>query len=117
VLLNGITTCGITNDVFTILRSYAQEQAKSTMTRSATYFSVQSHLEVNKVHLALFFRIAELFPQDDALVGGHDKIPETYFMQERFGKNDSIRDIHLPAIQPTIEASCRRANGGSASQD
>ena len=65
MLLNGITTCGITNDVFTILRSYAQEQAKSTMTRSATYFSVQSHLEVNKVHHALFFRIAELFPQDD----------------------------------------------------
>jgi hypothetical protein len=106
VLLNGITTCGITNDVFTILRSYAQEQAKSTMTRSATYFSVQSHLEVNKVHLALFFRIAELFPQDDALVGGYDKIHV----------NDFIRVMYLGETQHPFEASCRRANGGSASQ-
>lgn len=87
MLLNGITTCGITNDVFTILRSYAQEQAKSTMTRSATYFSVQSHLEVNKVHLALFFRIAELFPQDDALLKGWRKTCV----------NDTIREIRLRA--------------------
>jgi hypothetical protein len=106
VLLNGITTCGITNDVFTILRSYAQEQAKSTMTRSATYFSVQSHLEVNKVHLALFFRIAELFPQDDALVECCSKTCV----------NDFIREMRLTYIQPTSESSCRRANGGSASQ-
>ena len=55
--------------------------------------------------------------QDDALVGGHDKIRETYSMQERFTKNDSMREIHLPAIQSTIVASCRRASGGSASQD
>jgi hypothetical protein len=31
-------------------------------------------------------------------------------------ENDFIRYIHLPAIQSPFEASCRRANGGSASQ-
>jgi hypothetical protein len=76
----------------------------------------QPSVNSNLVHLALFFSIAELFPQDDALVGGHDKIWETFSMRRRFGKNESIRDINLHTIQSTIEASCRRANGGSASQ-
>jgi hypothetical protein len=30
----------------------------------------QPSVNSNQVHLALFFRIAELFPQDDALVEG-----------------------------------------------
>ena len=46
----------------------------------------QPGLRSNQVHLALFFRIAELFPQDDELVGGYDNRNE----------NDSMRDIHLP---------------------
>jgi len=45
----------------------------------------QPGLTSNQVHLALFFRIAELFPQDDALVGGCSKICG----------NDFMRDIHL----------------------
>ena len=55
--------------------------------------------------------------QDDALVGGYCKIQNAYSIQEHLGNNDSLRVIHLHTIQSIIEASCRRANGGSASQD
>ena len=50
--------------------------------------------------------------QDDTLVGGHDKIRDTYFpCRKRFVKNDSIRDIQLHTIQSIIEASCRTCFG------
>ena len=39
----------------------------------------QPGLSSNLVHLALFFRIAELFPQDDALVEGCGKMQEHLF--------------------------------------
>jgi hypothetical protein len=42
----------------------------------------QPSVNSNLVHLALFFRIAELFPQDDASVEGYGKIQETNSMQE-----------------------------------
>ena len=45
----------------------------------------QPSVNSNLVHLALFFRIAELFPQDDELVGGYDKSHE----------NDCIRKTRL----------------------
>jgi hypothetical protein len=56
------------------------------------------HLKINKEILKQV--------QDDALVGGYGKIKE----------NDFIRGIYLGETHHPFEASCRRANGGSASQ-
>ena len=57
----------------------------------------QPSVNSNLVHLALFFRIAELFPKDDALMG---RCSKNYV-------NDFMRGMRMPYIQPTSEASCR----------
>ena len=49
----------------------------------------QPSVKSNLVHLALFFRFAELFPQDDAFVEGCSKTCV----------NDFIREIRLQSSQ------------------